>query len=37
MSSNKKNHCICKVCHKPFRSKERGKDLCPEHNKKNEK
>lgn len=32
MSSNKKNHCVCKVCHKSFRSKDKFKELCKEHN-----
>ena len=27
MSSNKKNHCICKVCRSPFTSKDKFKDL----------
>ena len=34
MSSNKKHKCVCDVCHIQFRSKEKLKVRCPEHNKK---
>ena len=34
MSNHKKYRCVCKVCHQPFRSKEKFKDLCGVHNKR---
>ena len=34
MSKLKKNRCVCKVCHVPFRSKVKFKDVCPDCNQK---
>jgi len=36
MSSHKKNRCVCQLCHKGFRSKEKFKKVCGECSKKNE-
>ena len=35
MSDKKKNHCVCEVCHEPFRAKKKFKKLCPKHNVRN--
>ena len=36
MAKHKKHKCICKICFKSFRSKDKFKNLCPEHSKTEE-
>lgn len=37
MSKLKKNKCVCSVCFRQFRSKDKFKKLCKEHNKNEKK